>query len=177
MYVCVCAYFLLFFLSTFNKICGKWKPSAGKGISLPLRSYFTLPTSKDDAEKPWQAQDRAACSIRMPRPTAACPSPSLCRLRSARPGSASRPLFYVLQTSHTNNGNGMLAEPEPEPPNGFRACASASGPTRTWPSSVTFSRKRIYCNASAAGGFRLGAHFKAIGTSSLTCTCLCCHYS
>lgn len=115
MYVCVCAYFLLFFFSTFNKICGKWKPSAGKGISLPLRSYFTLPTSKGDAEKPWQAQDRAACSIRMPRPTASCPSPSLCRLRSARPGSASRPLFYVLQTSHTNNGNEMLAEPEPEP--------------------------------------------------------------
>lgn len=116
MYVCVCMrIFSVVFLSTFNKICGKWKPSAGKGISLPLRSYFTLPTSKDDAEKPWQAQDRAACSIRMPRPTAACPSPSLCRLRSARPGSASRPLFYVLQTSHTNNGNEMLAEPEPEP--------------------------------------------------------------
>lgn len=177
--MCVWA-FSVFFYSTCNKICGKWKPSAGKGISLPLRSYFTLPTSKDDAEKPWQAQgSEEQSSVQHTHATPnCCLSQSLNLQVKVSPPSLSQ--SAIILCAALTMAMKCRQNPNPRPYPILCLCLSqiqCISPAQAWPSSVTFSRKRIYCNARAAGGFRLEAHFKAIATSSSTCTCLCCHYS
>lgn len=176
MYVCVCMHFPFgFFYSTCNKICGKWKPSAGKGISLPLRSNFTLPTSKDDAEKPWEAQgSEEQSNVQHTHATPnCCLSQSLNLQVKVSPPRLSQ--SAIILCAALTMAMKCRQNPSPYPILSRILCLSSTQASR--PSSVTFSCKRIYCNARAAGGFRLGADFKAIATSSSTCTCLCCHYS